>query len=159
MHADVDGAARTARAAAEFDWTWAVEDLTRFCLITGWEITELRKRGASVTTNLAVNRPDANVSFGDGEMKYLSIYITDSVDSNAGEMAARQVDLFADLSTRLTTELGSPTWRKPGSNAKVGWNKAKARITLTAIPGLIHLRIVNPAYQEWIDSAPDKDYR
>jgi hypothetical protein len=36
LHADIQGAVRTARLAADFDWTWAAEDLERFCTTAGW---------------------------------------------------------------------------------------------------------------------------
>ena len=61
MHVDIEGATRIARLAAEFDWTWAVDDLEPFCAQAGWELVELRQGGASIRTNLHVSRPKANM--------------------------------------------------------------------------------------------------
>ena len=54
MHVDIEGATRIARLAAEFDWTWAVDDLEPFCAQAGWEVVELDQTGASIRTGLRV---------------------------------------------------------------------------------------------------------
>ncbi len=41
MHVDIEGATRIVRLAAEFDWTWALDDLEPFCAQAGWEVVEL----------------------------------------------------------------------------------------------------------------------
>lgn len=54
MHVDIEGATRIARLAAEFDWTWSVDDLEPFCAQAGWEVVELDQTGASIRTGLRV---------------------------------------------------------------------------------------------------------
>ena len=61
MHVDIEGATQIARLAAEFDWTWAVDDLEPFCAQAGWELVELRHAGGSIRTNFHVSRPTANM--------------------------------------------------------------------------------------------------
>lgn len=61
MHVDIEGATRIARLAAEFDWSWAVDDLEPF-LRTSWIIEHcvwlcFRSCSASVKSrNSCLNR-------------------------------------------------------------------------------------------------------
>ena len=67
MHVDIEGATRIARLAAEFDWTWAVDDLEPFCAQAGWELVEFGQTGGSIRTDLRVGRPNRTCSGGNTE--------------------------------------------------------------------------------------------
>lgn len=62
MRADIERAAQAVRVAAEFDWTWTVDDLQPFCDRVGWQLSGLDERFPTATTNFEVNRPDVMVS-------------------------------------------------------------------------------------------------
>ena len=109
MHVDIEGATRIARLAAEFDWTWAVDDLEPFCAQAGWELVELRHAGGSIRTNFHVSRPTANMFGRQHRMDSISILVTDVADDATPMTLVRPllVEGFTNLDVALTALLGT----------------------------------------------------
>ncbi|AGT95606.1 hypothetical protein O5Y_28945 [Rhodococcus erythropolis CCM2595] len=134
MHVDIEGATRIARLAAEFDWTWAVDDLEPFCAQAGWELVELRQGGASIRTNLHVCRPKAMT------------VVRPLLDEG-----------FANLTAALTSVLPIPTYSEPGPEATIRWDLPKVVVELSMRPRAIHLQLTSPKYQAWVDEPEPED--
>ncbi len=158
MHVDIGGATRVARLAAEFDWTWSVDDIPRFCKSTGWEILQSGEYGAELRTDLQVQHPTASAFWQKRTISYITIDITDSAENDFSERVSGEhaVEGFTDLSAALTAVLGAPSRHAPGADATVGWNAPDAVINLSSIPDAINLHIVNPEYQAWLDEPEDE---
>ncbi|WP_027503353.1 DUF6301 family protein [Rhodococcus sp. UNC363MFTsu5.1] len=80
MHADIEGAVRTARLAARFDWTWDSEDLERFCAAAGWQALRRSDTAATLTTNLDINRRSGDAYLSWGPLDTIDIWVTDVAD-------------------------------------------------------------------------------
>lgn len=118
MHVDIEGTTRIARLAAEFDWTWAVDDLEPFCAQAGWEIVELRQGGASIRTNLHVSRPEAHMFGRQHRMNWISIFVTDLADDATPMTVVRPLldEGFTNLDVALTALLGTANERRARTN-------------------------------------------
>ncbi|BCN65235.1 DUF6301 family protein [Prescottella equi] len=159
MHVDIEGATRIARLAAEFDWTWAVDDLEPFCAQAGWELVELREGGGSIRTNLHVSRPGAHMFGRQHRMDWISIYVTDLADDATPMTVVRPLldEGFTNLDVALTALLGTATSAEPGPEAVLRWDLPKAVITLNLGVSAIDLRLKSPGYQAWRDE-PEPEY-
>ena len=162
MHVDIEGATRIARLAAEFDWTWAVDDLEPFCAQAGWELVELRQGGASIRTNLHVSRPKAHMFGRQHRMNWISIYVTDLADAATAATPMTVVrplldEGFANLTAALTSVLPIPTNSEPGPEATIRWDLPKVVVELGMSPRAIHLQLTSPKYQAWVDE-PEPEY-
>ncbi|AZI64948.1 DUF6301 family protein [Rhodococcus qingshengii] len=159
MHVDIEGATRIARLAAEFDWTWAVDDLEPFCAQAGWELVELRQGGGSIRTNLHVCRPKANMFGRQHRMDWISIFVSDVADDATPMTVVRPllVEGFTNLDVAFTALLGTATSAEPGPEATIRWDLPKAVITLHRGVSAIHLRLTSPGYQAWVDE-PEPEY-
>ncbi|EQM33689.1 MULTISPECIES: DUF6301 family protein [Rhodococcus] len=159
MHVDIEGATRIARLAAEFDWTWAVDDLEPFCAQAGWELVELRQGGGSIRTNLHVCRPKANMFGRQHRMDWISIFVTDVADDATPMTVVRPLRNagFANLTAALTSVLPIPTYSEPGPEATIRWDLPKVVVILSMSPSAIHLRLTSPGYQAWVDE-PEPEY-
>eukprot|EP01133_Synstelium_polycarpum_P023764 gene23764-28493_t len=157
MHVDIEGATRIARLAAEFDWTWAVDDLEPFCAQAGWELVELRHAGGSIRTNFHVSRPTANMFGRQHRMDSISILVTDVADDATPLTVVRPllVEGFTNLDVALTALLGTATSAEP--EATIRWDLPKAVITLNLGVSAIHLHLKSPGYQAWADE-PEPEY-
>jgi len=151
MHVDVEGAARIACLAAEFDWTWAVDDLEPFCAQDGWELVELDQNGASMRTGLRVGRPEPIMFGRNRTMRYISIFVSDVADDATPMTVVRPllVEGFTNLDVAFTALLGTATSAEP--EATIRWDLPKAVITLNRGVSAIHLRLKSPEYQAWMD--------
>ncbi|MBT2263679.1 DUF6301 family protein [Rhodococcus erythropolis] len=157
MHVDIEGATRIARLAAEFDWTWAVDDLEPFCTQAGWDLVELRHAGGSIRTNFHVSQPTANMFGRQHRMDSISILVTDVADDATPMTVVRPLldEGFTNLDVALTALLGTATSAEP--EATIRWDLPKAVITLNRGVSAIHLHLKSPGYQAWADE-PEPEY-
>ncbi|MDF2899187.1 MAG: hypothetical protein K0Q46_5973, partial [Rhodococcus erythropolis] len=121
MHVDIEGATRIARLAAEFDWTWAVDDLEPFCAQAGWELVELDQTGASIRTGLRVGRPESIMFGRQHRMDWISIFVSDVADDATPMTVVRPllVEGFTNLDVAFTALLGTATSAEPGPEATI----------------------------------------
>ncbi|QBJ95276.1 hypothetical protein ERC79_04400 [Rhodococcus sp. ABRD24] len=159
MHVDIEVATRIARLAAEFDWTWAVDDLEPFCAQAGWEVVELNQTGAPIRTNLHVSRPEADMYRRNRSMRYISIFVSDVADDATPMTVVRPLldEGFTNLDMAFTALLGTATSAEPGPTAVLRWDLPKAVITLNLSVGAIFLDLKSPGYQARVDE-PEPEY-
>ncbi|WP_405164775.1 DUF6301 family protein [Nocardia sp. NBC_01499] len=159
MHADIDGAIRIARLAAEFDWTGKIDDLEPFCAAAGWELVQAEGMDPWIRTDFAVNSPVATVDLMKRQIDLLSIYATDLGDSETPHaLVEREVnDCFAELGQALTDTLGTPTRRETGEDAMLGWDLPKVVIRLTTSLATVLLKLVSLQYQAELDEPDPED--
>ncbi|WP_027500998.1 DUF6301 family protein [Rhodococcus sp. UNC363MFTsu5.1] len=159
MHVDIEGATRIARLAAEFDWTWAVDDLEPFCTQAGWELVELMQGGASIRTNFHVSLPKANMYRHNRSMHYFSTFVTDLADDATPMTVVRPLldEGFTNLAEALTALLGAATSAEPGPEAALRWDLPKVVVELSMSVSAIFLDLTSPTYQAWMDE-PEPEY-
>ena len=159
MHVDIEGATRIARLAAEFDWTWSVDDLEPFCARAGWEVVELDQTGASIRTGLRVGRPESIMFGRQHRMDWISIFVSDVADDATPMTVVSPllVEGFTNLDVAFTALLGTATSAEPGPEATIRWDLPKAVITLNLGFSAIHLHLTSPGYQAWVDE-PEPEY-
>ncbi|WP_372440664.1 DUF6301 family protein [Nocardia acididurans] len=63
MRPDTDHVVAIARAIAGFGWTWTPDDLQPLCATLNWQVIEQDCYGATLATDLEVDRPEACVYF------------------------------------------------------------------------------------------------
>jgi hypothetical protein len=150
LHADIQGAVRTARLAADFDWTWAAEDLERFCTAAGWHAERFSDTAATLTTNLDVNRRSGDAYLTWGPLHTIDIWVTDvaAPDTDIPEVTA---EFLTELSVPMTTEFGEGTPVTSGIVKELRWDLPNVVITLSAGLGGVAMRLVSPQRQAWID--------
>ncbi|MET8314197.1 DUF6301 family protein [Rhodococcus erythropolis] len=122
MHVDIEGATRIARLTAEFNWTWAVDDLGPFCAQAGWELVESDQNGASIRTGLRVGRPESIMFRRNRSMHYISTCVSDVADDATPMTVVRPllVEGFTNLDTALTALLGTATSADPNQRQLSG---------------------------------------
>ena len=159
MHVDIEGATRIARLAAEFDWTWSVDDLEPFCAQAGWEVVELDQTGASIRTGLRVGQSESIMFGRQHRMNWISIFVTDVADDATPMTVVRPLldEGFTNLDVAFTALLGTATSAEPGPEATIRWDLPKAVITLNRGVSAIHLHLKSPGYQAWADE-PEPEY-
>ena len=159
MHVDIEGATRIARLAAEFDWTWTIDDLEPFCTQAGWELVELMQGGASIRTNFHVSLPKANMYRFNRSMQYISILVTDVADDATPMTVVRPLldEGFTNLDVALTALLGTAPIAEPGPEAFIRWDLPKVVVELSMSFSAIHLDLTSPGYQAWMDE-PEPEY-
>ncbi|CRK53576.1 conserved hypothetical protein [Rhodococcus sp. RD6.2] len=159
MHVDIEGATRIDRLAAEFDWTWVVDDLEPFCSQAGWELVELREGGGSIRTDFPVSRPRANMYGRNRSMDTISIFVSDLADDATPMTVLRPLldEGFTNLDVALTALLGTAPSAEPGPPAALRWDLPKVVVRLSMSPSAIHLRLTSPGYQAWMDE-PEPEY-
>ncbi|MFF0632977.1 DUF6301 family protein [Nocardia sp. NPDC004151] len=150
MHVDIDGATRIARTAAEFDWTWYVEDIERFCSTLGWEVASRGEYGAEIHTNLPISHPAADVYWQKRTVNYISTRISDMpVESN--EQRRALLAGFAELPEALIEVLGAPTGMLTDEQAVIRWDLPKVVLFIRLSDHAVSLKLVSPEYQAWKD--------
>ncbi|MFR9750492.1 DUF6301 family protein [Nocardia sp. 004] len=167
MYADLDGAAALARIATGFDWTWTLEDVPRFCAITGWKIVIRDKLGIEFATDFDVRRPQANLFTDKGmapelaaageEIENISITVADLTAASHSSTEAEVVECCGLVGQRLITELGPPRRRVYETDQKLIWDLSKVSIRLYPVTNAVILGFVNPAFQEWIEKQAELD--
>lgn len=162
--ADPDAAAEIATAAVGFDWTWAADDVDRFCAVVGWEPSDRRPNRVTVTTKVDVERPSANFRFFKDKISEVSVNITDIVGESgesgesgeAGEAAQRfRTDAFAAVSRRLVEVLGQPARRIPGAEPKLFWATGTVVVKLSSVTTSLKLVLISPEYQQFTDDVAE----
>jgi hypothetical protein len=155
MHADIDGALEAARIATGFAWSWTENDLDPLAEALGWQITERRNRGATLTTTLRVGNPIGLVSSGDGEIKWITAQAADC-DSNPPSLpeSGLLADTFAELTDQLTAAYGEPAKTIDDDEPQIHWHLNGLNIELTKVADSIFIRFVNPIYQARMDAIP-----
>ncbi|MEU1208621.1 DUF6301 family protein [Nocardia sp. NPDC005825] len=168
MKADIDGAARIARIASEFRWTWTDRDVARFCEATQWSIVDgARGSGPTLQTNLDIHHPRCHVVFtrrfmdrqggGGGGIDEIEIYVADSGQANPTK--AQSTALHHQLRDRLVKELGPVSEYVFGENLDYDyWRLPKVVITVAAYDGFVQLDLVNPRYQRDLDEEGARDF-
>jgi hypothetical protein len=159
MHVDIEGATRIARLAAEFDWTWSVDDLEPFCAQAGWEVVELDQTGASIRTGLRVGQSESIMFGRQHRMDWISIFVSDVADDATPMTVVRPllVEGFTNLDVAFTALLGTATSAEPGPEATIRWDLPKVVVELGMSPRAIHLQLTSPKYQAWVDE-PEPEY-
>lgn len=170
MHVDIDGAVRIARIAADFEWTWTLADLQPFCAKTGWKITESRKLGVNLVTDLAINRLDASVYHSRDLKRWrrnrsivreISIFVSDVSDEP--DVAAQIDSALITLIEQFSRELGPTAPPEEDSHPTGRWDLRNVVVLLsgnypsnrTPWLGSIHLKLVSPAVQALRDTADE----
>lgn len=149
----LDGALATVHAIEQFQWTWTIGDIERFCTIMGWRISEQLGGVTILETNLPVNDRYASASVRKGVLNRVAISLADVVSEPVGGDRARE--LFADISGPLVSLLGRPDRNIGSADLEVGWQLPDKFLRLYINAQSVYLSVVNPAYQEELDDACD----
>ncbi|MFI6866581.1 DUF6301 family protein [Nocardia sp. NPDC050406] len=169
MHADIDEAVRIARLAADFDWTWAAEDVQRFSAAAGWTVVgqRPRERGTDLRTGLDIPDPVGRAIYNrrfferEGSPEQLISEILVTVTSQVKDATPQRhrwlTNTFADLFDRLVAELGQPSKPSPGDPSHVRWTLSTTVLIVRMDKDSVGLRIVNPIYQQWWDRWTARD--
>ncbi|MFE3099217.1 DUF6301 family protein [Nocardia tengchongensis] len=163
MQADIDGAVQIARLAAGFDWSWTTSNLEDFCSAAGWREEKPSQHGASYHTGLDLQRNNARVRFDRGFLATLGasaqqevpeawVLVTDRVDPDDPYSEESLVDLFAQLSGRISEELGPASRRDFGSRPGLVWDLPKLVLVLE-MNNRLSLTMSNPLYRRWHDQS------
>ncbi|MGW5110976.1 DUF6301 family protein [Nocardia sp. NPDC004123] len=150
MHSDLEGISRITLLAADFDWTWTLQDLGPFCSRTGWQIN-LEDRYSDLTTNFAVDRQDAVIHRSEGEIKYISCFVTDVASSDTEEVADEVAQWFNRISEVITTTLGISASPDVTDEMKLHWLTPKVVFDLAASGRAVHLKLYDPDYWRFVD--------
>ncbi|MTE11506.1 DUF6301 family protein [Nocardia aurantiaca] len=155
MHVDVEGAVRTARLAAEFDWTWYLDkDLPRFCDAAGWNLGESTEYGTDMCTDLRVQRPHASATRCKRMFDELSVLVSDEIDPFPWAQRWRSlVDGFAAVGNGLLPVMGNPTRLAPGENAMMSWEHPRVWIELKIVFNTVRLNLISQEGQANADAA------
>ncbi|MFI1920154.1 DUF6301 family protein [Nocardia sp. NPDC020380] len=153
MHADIDGATRIVRLAAEFDWTWNPDDIPRFCETAGWEILSNDEGTFEIRTNLQIQRPDSSAYTRSHKVEYITFPITNSNSQGSpfAESHEQALEILLDVSTTLSAFLGEPTSMFPAPDAKVQWHTSKLIVEAVELGDFALIRLKSPEYQAWLD--------
>ncbi|MFI9504636.1 DUF6301 family protein [Nocardia sp. NPDC052566] len=157
MHADIEGAIRIARLAAQFNWTGTIDDVEPFCATAGWEILHEEGKIPVIQTNLTVNRPLATIHQRKQRMNYLSIYVTDAPapDFIPLEIESELRGHFTDLGRALTETLGGPT--HDNADNVLRWDLGEIVIRSKKGIGAVYIDLVGRQYQAELDEPDPED--
>ncbi|MFB8003996.1 DUF6301 family protein [Nocardia sp. NPDC056000] len=146
-----------ATVAASFDWSWTEEDLIPLCDALGWTgVVSRTKRTATLRTDLSAAQSQAYWRAWDqGGIGELIMVVTDQVNANDGAAMQLLRGEYDTLVARLETVLGPPHTIQRGPEPKARWDRNNLVLRLYVLRGYINLYLVNPAYQEWIDTPDD----
>lgn len=161
MYADPEGAARIARIAKTFDWTWTLADVPRLCDLTGWRMERTNALGLVLTTDLDVKRRIAYVFTDRGtapaltamghEIEDVSVCVADLTAGPQPPTKADVSDRYLVVRERLVAELGTPSRQTHGKRPETLWEYANVLVGVLALDNAVDLGFTNPAYQEWED--------
>ncbi|PXX52645.1 hypothetical protein DFR70_13230 [Nocardia tenerifensis] len=145
--------------AAEFAWSWTVDDLTGFAEQVGWRVANLDERSITLMTDFDVNRAGAKVYAEEtgklGASRVLNsirVYVSDVVMDDPGLVHGLN-EAFEEVAQQVFDELGQrPTgwWIKPSRGLR--WDLSRIVIEVTTSGGhSVSIKLINPAYQAWRD--------
>ncbi|PXX54788.1 hypothetical protein DFR70_12382 [Nocardia tenerifensis] len=160
MQVDVEGAVRTARLAAQFDWTWYLDkDLSAFCDAAGWSLGESSDRRTDIRTDLRVRPPRASVARRRRMFDEMSVHVSDEIDRSIPWAQRRRslVDAFAALGEGLTLALDNPTRVTPGESAMMSWECPRVWIKLQIVYDTVYLYLISQESQATADAAARYD--
>ncbi|WP_330182686.1 DUF6301 family protein [Nocardia sp. NBC_01503] len=153
LHILSDRVEKIVTVAASFDWTWTDNDLPSLCEAQGWEVVRRTSDTALLRTDHMADRPEAYWSEWDlGGVRDVIMVVTDKVDTSDAQAAQELLGEFDRLVNRFTAVLGSPRSAQWGPEPKVLWDRTNVVVRLFLLDGYINLYLVNPAYQEWLDT-------
>ncbi|MFE3758880.1 DUF6301 family protein [Nocardia tengchongensis] len=155
MQVDVEGAVRTARLAAEFDWTWYLDkDLPRFCDAAGWDLGESTEYRTDMRTDLRVQRPHASVRRVKRMFDTMLVHVSDEIDQSIPWAERRRflVDGFAALGNGLFPAMGRPTRIAPGQSAMMSWEHPRVWIELKIFSNTVMLSLISQEWQATADA-------
>ncbi|MBF6451765.1 hypothetical protein IU429_29295 [Nocardia elegans] len=145
MHADIQGAVRLVRHAAEFEWTWRESDLREFCAGVNWQLEYTRDRVAKLVTDLAVNQREARVFLFHSRIEYISAPVSDVVLSGGRDATDQALRCFRDLGSALSEDLGTSSQvREFSSGDEMFWRLSKVVVSLMRSSRAVHLFIYSP---------------
>ncbi|MFF2554867.1 DUF6301 family protein [Nocardia sp. NPDC058058] len=145
-----------ATVAASFDWSWTEDDLTPVCDALGWAVVSRTGRTTTLRTDLSAAQSQAYWREWDqGGIRELIIVVTDQVNANDGAAMQRLQGEYDTLVARLATGLGPPHDVQRGPEPKARWDHNNLVVRLYVLRGYINLYLVNPAYQQWLDTPDD----
>ncbi|MGW0251988.1 DUF6301 family protein [Nocardia goodfellowii] len=159
MHVDIEGTKRIARLAAGYDWSWTIDNLELFCAEAGWQVTERYPNGASIQTNISVERPQARMYMRSRSVDYITAFVADMADDNVPMSEVRPLldEGFASLREALTPILGIPARFEPGAEANVRWDLPEITISVGQSFSSLHLHLKSPKYQARMDEPEPLD--
>ncbi|MGW5106684.1 DUF6301 family protein [Nocardia sp. NPDC004123] len=155
MRVDVEGAVRTARLAAEFDWTWYLDkDLPRFCDAAGWDLGESTEYGTDMHTDLRVVHPRASVWRRKRMFDTMLVHVSDEIEASIpwAERRRSLVDGFAALGNGLFPAMGPPTRIAPGQSAMMSWEHPRVWIELKIFSDTVMLTLISQDWQATADA-------
>ncbi len=165
MSADLHGAVRIARIAAEFDWTWTRRDVRRLCEVTGWREVSRSDLLVSLETDLDVPEPVSYVFTGlhrvpalrkaGQDIEFISAYVATSPVGAQPPADAEVAEHYSRVRDSLAAGLGSPTWHTSGLEIETAWELPQVVISLTPLTGAVNLVFNGPLYQRWLDQLRD----
>ncbi|MFF0637959.1 DUF6301 family protein [Nocardia sp. NPDC004151] len=159
MHADIEGAGRAVKIAKTFRWTWKDEDVSQFCDAAGWQIEHQRKRGATLVTDLQIDKPysfvglDRSLLQQQGGTKESVTHIDFRITDSRIPPGQRRA-ILDQLNERLTAVLGTPTWWDVDGQA--AWYLRCVIVLVAADDDATYIDLVNPLYQKWHDETEDR---
>ncbi|MEV6101033.1 DUF6301 family protein [Nocardia sp. NPDC051981] len=159
MQADIEGAVRAVEVAKTFRWTWKDEDVSRFCDVAGWRIEDQRKRGATLVTDLQIDRPIAFAHFDRSLLQQQggtkeSVLDIDFRFTDGGQLpAGLRRAVLTQLNERLMAVLGTPTWSDVDGRA--AWYLRRLVVLVESDDAATSIDLVNPLYQKWHDETED----
>ncbi|MFF0632979.1 DUF6301 family protein [Nocardia sp. NPDC004151] len=151
MRADIDAAVKIVRAAAGFDWSWAVADLERFSETLDWEVSERRPRGATLDTGLHVNWPKANAIIDAAGVREITVWVSDIAETLDDIVSCAIADGFEEIHAQLVEYFGPPSREVIGEVPRSGWQFPNVVVFLTAGLKALEVSIVNPDHQRRLD--------
>ncbi|WP_330182687.1 DUF6301 family protein [Nocardia sp. NBC_01503] len=154
MYVESDKIEHIIAVAASFDWTWTEGDLPLLSEALGWRGV-LHRTNATTTLRTDLVAAQSQVywrAWDKGGVRHMIMVVTDKIDSNDVPAMERLLDDFRSLVVRFSAVLGSPHCSQQGPGSSVRWDRANLVVRLFVADGYINLHLVNPAYQEWLDT-------
>ncbi|WP_141808772.1 DUF6301 family protein [Nocardia bhagyanarayanae] len=148
MRADVDRAGEIVRLAAEFDWTWSLEDQDLFYASAGWTVTERWPSGTDIVTDLEVNQAAGRSFCLEGRLRYIEYRATDTLDADDLESSELTKRWFVQLSQRITSVLGLKPEPLLGMAVEFRWDHPRVVVFTCHRENYVYITLVNPQHQE-----------
>lgn len=154
MYVESDKVEHILTIAESFKWTWTDGDLPALCEALGWEgVIDRTKASVTLRTDLVAAQSQAYWRAWDrGGIRHLIMVVTDKMDTNDVSAMAQLLDDFENLLARFSAALGSPDYSQGGVKKSARWDRENLVVRLFVTDGYINLYLVNPAYQEWLDT-------
>lgn len=163
MRADLDRALHAVGIAAQFDWTWELNDLDSLSTRLGWSLNKLSRTQYELTTDLNINRQDAQLHISQGEtvndspiLSLISFFVSDVVLEDPS-VEPRLFDSFVTLGRRITELLGLPGSKSNEPVPELRWDLPRVVLMLVTNGEDVHIDIVNPEYETWLGWSEEEE--